>query len=157
MPARGRTGGTAKPGDPGWPLGWLPRQTVFFPDEVSSDSFANVGSDPECVWLSQVWKGLVPMLDGRGPGPRKPHQARHNPGRGAGDGQWGQGGGGHGRTHGPVEKAPMHTPGPERFGAGCAPLCPLGRDRQASLRLAACFLDDSTSCVLPVRQETAPA
>lgn len=113
--------------------------------------------DPECVWLSQVWKGLVPMLDGRGPGPRKPHQARHNPGRGAGDGQWGQGGGGHGRTHGPVEKAPMHTPGPERFGAGCAPLCPLGRDRQASLRLAACFLDDSTSCVLPVRQETAPA
>lgn len=80
-----------------------------------------------------------------------------NPGRGAGDGQWGQGGGGHGRTHGPVEKAPMHTPGPERFGAGCAPLCPLGRDRQASLRLAACFLDDSTSCVLPVRQETAPA
>lgn len=119
-----------------------------------------------CVALSSV-EGLVPALDtldGRGSGPRKPHWAGQPWKRGRGRGrQRGDrealhcGWRGHGRAHGPVEKVLMHVSGPERFGESRPLLCPLGWDRQASLCLSACFLDNSTSCMLPVRQETAPA
>lgn len=64
---------------------------------------------------------------------------------------------GHSQAHGPVEKAWTHASGPERFGESCPLPCLLGRDRQATLCLSVCFLDNSTSCVLPVRQETASA
>lgn len=169
MPAQGCTGGAAKPGDPG-PLGlWAGFHAGLCSSLMKSVAAPlqmwgvtpNVCGSLKCggtgactgytgwqrLWSKKTSSGRTqPWKRGRGRGrQRGDREALHCGWRG------------HGRAHGPVEKVLMHVSGPERFGESRPLLCPLGWDRQASLCLSACFLDNSTSCMLPVRQETAPA